>query len=339
MQEIIDPQEPQSQIAASGDWYSSLSRLDTVNRVVLFLQDTNEAARSLDATTGSDLQRYVRTNPDFLLPQREWSPSRCAVKDVFTSAFCKTRAGLFSLLLFRLITYNTDALRQMPAPEKQVAFQNLEQWETYMDAVKARFPGRQPDFYCNRRAIGSQTQVKRVLANASAYWATTGSIDWASVFGATPLTLTACIKVLDRLRVPQTPKGKERAGGTDRVPQLGHLSQYLVCTDLIYAGVVSWPTAQEMGERIHWLNAGALKGLRLLGYCSQPPTMVDPKNPNGTTVPPPQVEDVIAAFEGFYRDVDARLSTREKLDMGWDIIMAEHTLCKLTRLKEYWPAM
>lgn len=57
----------------------------------------------------------------------------------------------------------------MPAAERQTAFQDLGQWKAYMNTVKAQFSDRDPDFYCNRNAMSKQTQIKRVLSNASVY--------------------------------------------------------------------------------------------------------------------------------------------------------------------------
>lgn len=276
-----------------------------------------ETASNPDMASPSPLQLQVMQNMDFLLPQREWSPSRRAVKGAFTVLFCKTVEGLFSLFISRLVTYNTNALRQMPVAERIAAFQDLESWEMYISVVKTHFPNEVPNFYCNRNAFGRQTHITRVLENAPVYWKAAKSSDWSSFTRATPVPFNACIKLLHKLRLLPT---MVLEGGSNRVPLLGPLAQYLISTDLVYAGVVSMPSVEEIAQRIFSLKAGGLNGLKMLGYC--------PKSSSA--------RQVIAGFKQFYEDTGSRLSIQEKEEMGWDVIMAEHTLCKITRLKKHW---
>ena len=80
------------------------------------------------------------------------------------------------------------------------------------------------------------------------------------------------------------------------------------------------PTVEEMGRTIHALKKGGLKGLQFLGYCNSPS---------------PDADHTVQGFVAFYQDVTSSLTDAEKEEMTWDVIMAEHTLCKITRVKKY----
>lgn len=62
---------------------------------------------------------------------------------------------------------------------------------------------------------------------------------------------------------------------------------------------------------------GSLSGLRILHYLS------NDKEAKNT---------VIAAFENFYNEVSNSLTKDEQRNMGWNTIVAEHLLCKVTRI-------
>lgn len=79
------------------------------------------------------------------------------------------------------------------------------------------------------------------------------------------------------------------------------------------------PSAEEIGQRIYQLGKGGLRGLQFLGYCDKSPSE----------------EGATAAFVQFVRDIEEALSVEEKTEMGWDVLVAEHCLCKISRLKHH----
>lgn len=321
-----------------GPWYGSRSRAETADCVVRLLRATM-AAMSTPQTANSALQRTVQANPDFLLPQRELSPSRAAVKTSFTRDFIVTPPGLFSLLVFRLITYNTEALRRTPADQRQVMFHSLDEWTGYLTRLRELHGNQSPDFYCNRNATGHQTQADRVIGNVSAYWSASQESEWTTHFANGPISFAECRNLINSLRytpdetdtAKKSTKGKNKKPSPNaKLPQCGTglLSQYLLCTDLAYAGVIKPPSVTEIAQQIYALKSGGLNGLRLLGYCRK--SLNRPRNSSESS------EDmVIEAFCRFFDDIDARLEDQEKEQMGWDPLMAEHTLCKVTRLSEF----
>lgn len=264
----------------------------------------------------SGFQQALLDNLDFLLPQRELAPCRRAVSPQFTRDIMKTPNGLFSILIFRLIAYRTQPFLTMPDLERRVVFNSLEDWEIYLEQLKERF-GEQPlDCYCNWRAFEGQTQTGRVLENAALYWDVAEHCAWSKHFvGNNQLLFKECMKVLSKL------KTSDKKG----VPQLGPLAQFFITDDLVYAGLVTLPTPEELAPYLQKLNAGGVKGLRMLEYCS-----------SSSCNSKPPLEKLVPAFLAFYNDIDARLSTEEKSAMGWDTLVAEHMLCKMTRVKKHW---
>lgn len=80
------------------------------------------------------------------------------------------------------------------------------------------------------------------------------------------------------------------------------------------------PTVKEMGKQIHVLGTGGLHGLQTLGYLPH-------------TIRKPCLGDTIKAFETYWMATEGTLSDEEKVDMGWNMVVAEHTLCKVVRTR------
>lgn len=80
------------------------------------------------------------------------------------------------------------------------------------------------------------------------------------------------------------------------------------------------PTTFEMGTQMCEIDAGAVRGLVLLGYVDE----ADQK-----------VRDTVrGAFDAYCRDVEAFFTPEQLEDMGWDVIMGENSLCKISRMHE-----
>lgn len=327
------------------DWHSILTPSVTGDRTVKFLRETHAAISPPSShATRSALQAAVAQSTDFLLPQRELAASRMAVKDEFTRDILITTHGLFSMLVFRLITFNTDALRNTPPSTRRVVFHSLADWELYCAAIEKVHGQQGPDFYCNRRAVGKQTQVDRVVENAPAYWEAANNASWPLFFAEKTPTFEDCFRAISQLRWINPNTNKKV------VPPLlqGTLSRYLICTDFAYAGAVAHPTTSELSKFIHLLNSGAMSGLRILGYCRQEtvkeivePTdksgkVLDQKTKKSRKVKAPPIDEVEKGFGLFYAHVSERLTDQEKGEMGWTVLMADHTLCKVTRLHNFW---
>lgn len=303
-------------------WYGQQDREATADTVLRLLQSTMAVVRDPRSDNLSNIQQHILKDLDFFLPQREHAPSRSAVKSGFTKAFVTTKAGLFSVLLFRFITFRTRALTDTPPSDRKIVFGDLAEWKEYVSHLRQLHGEQAKDFFCLRAGPGRRPQPGRVIENAEDYWEVALENNWQTAFESGSLSFCECLSIIDKFR---TKKRRSK-----RPPQFGKLSQYLTATDLVYAGAVDMPSIEDIACQIHQLDAGGLKGLRLLGYLP-PITEVELETLETT------VDQVTEAFTHFFEDVSVRLNSTEKTEMGWDVIMAEHSLCKISRLWQFWP--
>lgn len=180
---------------------------------------------------------------DYYSPFREKAPSRAAVLHYPDSPFSPTRvltrAGMFSILVFRGILFNTKALRD-GAP---LMFHTLAEWMTYRRKKKE-------SYCCNTRAYGVTNS--RSTANAAAYWAGSDAIVERIREGTGFLELVKFI-------------ADKKVRKKSAYPGFGKLSSYLLVVDLVYAKVVTEPTIEEIADTVVWLDKGAAAQLRQLG--------------------------------------------------------------------------
>jgi len=88
--------------------------------------------------------------------------------------------------------------------------------------------------------------------------------------------------------------------------------------DYAYANKVLEPTVDDnMGEIVHAIDGGGVAGLRAMGYL--------------TGIKSPTVTQVTKAFRDAYDFVDTHLSEEMKAAIGFNEMMFEHALCKLSR--------
>ena len=80
------------------------------------------------------------------------------------------------------------------------------------------------------------------------------------------------------------------------------------------------PTIEAMGAIVYRLNSGAMAGLQLLGYVNA-----------HTKASRDEVERQFAAF---YGNIQAAIRESGRTDIDWNPIIAEHTLCKVKRLRD-----
>ena len=104
--------------------------------------------------------------------------------------------------------------------------------------------------------------------------------------------------------------------GVTRFRNIGALSAILICGDLIEAGVVAMPSAMEFGELIHKVGKGAKDGMVMFNLVK--------KNADK--------EEICKAFSSLDLALQCELTEVEKEAMGYNIVMLEHTLCKIKRL-------
>lgn len=299
---IVEPGEP---------WHGVLPRERAIDRTVRFLRYSLQLVQSTNNTAVNKVQLWMAEEMDYRSPLREFAPSRAIVRAHFTATSTPTVTGFFSALVFRLITYNSRALRQTDPTMRKVLFHSLGEWDQYLQYLRNTFADQHEDFFCNPKAIGGHP-LKRSPSHAAHYWEA-AQILHAQLWplSETP-TFSQCQDALSALKKKHS------------VPQFGALTTYLLATDLVYATVVQMPTLQEVGRFIHEFWSGGIRGLQILGYL--------PYNaPNPGKVRTEALEEVVTAFSQFFSDVGGMLTEEERKGMGWDPIVAEHTLCKISR--------
>lgn len=293
-----------------------LSRAEMTATTVSFLRETLKIVLDPEMKNPSKLQAVVRSNFDYYLPQRELAPSRVA--------FCKDwdppeqdfTTSLFSIFIFRGVFFNSKFMQlSLRKPWLRLHFSSLNQFEEYISDMRTRFPheSQKEDFFCNRQALSRQNITHRTLEQSKQFWkAARKDKPWVDAGTDIP-TFDEARKAVRTLGVG--------IGG------FGTLCQYLTLADLAESGVIRQPTTTNIGEFIATINAGAISGLRLLRYLPRKDPAIPPKKKQ----PVSRIESK-AAFQEFYRDISNELLTAEKKAMQWNPVMAEHTLCKISRL-------
>ncbi|KAI0340232.1 hypothetical protein BDW22DRAFT_1431254 [Trametopsis cervina] len=278
----------------------------TTPAVLELLKDARLVATAIEGSSPlpafNEAQMAMWMDADFLLPLRESAPSRYLISTTFDPTFARTRNGLFSILLFRCISWNSDAFRQCPAEIRRVQFTSCAEWVEYRHVLLSHFGPQHTDFYCNSRAFGQPVQ-QRVAQIHEMLWNTSHTCDWPEP-SQFPVSFK---KMTELLRA-----AKDKHG----IPGLGALGLYLLAGDLHMHGVCDAPSVEEVGHRIVTINAGGMAGLKLLDYCS---------GTHGRL-------DAVDAFRRFYSDVLEDLTESQRVSYGWGTIVAEHLLCKIVRM-------
>ncbi|KIP02143.1 hypothetical protein PHLGIDRAFT_16746 [Phlebiopsis gigantea 11061_1 CR5-6] len=130
------------------------TRTKVVQTQLLFLRKALAVAENSVLPHPSPAQQQLFLNLDFYLSLRKLAPSRRCVNSLqgpgIDLSFGATNAGLFSLLIFRNISFNTEALRRVPDDVRQTQFQSLVEFKVYADHLEQLFLEEDKDFFCNR---------------------------------------------------------------------------------------------------------------------------------------------------------------------------------------------
>ena len=94
---------------------------------------------------------------------------------------------------------------------------------------------------------------------------------------------------------------------------IGSLTALLICGDLIEAGLVPMPSPEELGKLIFNLGKGAREGMIMIGLVKYKVNR----------------EELCKAFKSLDLTLQQELTRDEKEAMGYNVIMLEHTLCKI----------
>lgn len=259
----------------------------------------------------SPAQILILQQPDARVCLRELAPSRRLMMEHVDYEFMRTRSGFFTALIFRNILFNSEAFVTRPKALNKCKFEDLDDWTAYLNGLRACFPGRNHDFFCNRGAFG-QPIADRKIEHASRFWEVTRICEWPKA-GEWPLSFSDMHSLLWRI--------KNKHG----LPGCGSLGIYSLCADMVYYGLVSPPTLEEISTVIINLDMGALAGLELLGYLTPPDTGERPSPPYAT-------ETVATAVQHFRQDSHLFLALWGAAHISLSYVDVEHVLCKFSRM-------
>ncbi|TDL15276.1 hypothetical protein BD410DRAFT_845315 [Rickenella mellea] len=256
----------------------------------------------------SDLCRLVSGDLDKLYPFRELAPSRSTIlqSECFSPDTIYTRDGFFNAVMFRAITFAAPFLTEHNATH----FSSADDFLGQVDDVRSQSTTYLEDkYFCDPRAYGPATQ--RYIENVPFLWEK--SQCWETFIHPYAMSGTLVpFNDMQRWLLRKDFKG------------VGQLTAYLLTCDLVYANVVCTPSPAEVGHFIMLTGGGPYKALNSLGVI-------------GTNVTPgaqfaaedgPQVQ----AFVELHQAVGEILLEWEKeLIGGYDVMILEHILCKMTR--------
>lgn len=222
------------------------------------------------------------------------------------TSFASTRAGLFSLLVFRQIHFNSKAFVSCPAELRKVKFTTLVEYKDYVASLYAHFPDEAPSFFCNPSAHGSPVP-ERTIERADDYWnaAMSADLQWPPA-----RQFATAYKTMQSYKTNLRPENKPFWSG------LGSLTLFQLMLDVHFAGLVDEPTLDDMADIAGYLQKGAWSGLSCLKYVNN----VHNKH------------ETCAQFRRFYEDMCQALSVEQKAQFGWNPVICEHALCKFSRM-------
>jgi hypothetical protein len=195
-----------------------------------------------DETIVNDkLVEKVRGDTDGLLPFRTMSEGWKRMSDgPLSPEHVKTTAGLFSLMVWRGITFRTKFSLDVRQP---VLFKDA---KAFLDVIE-RLKCEKSAYYCRQDAYGPSRG--RTADNAEFYWRKASDAQWnAWVIKETPGKFEVLQKEFKT-----------------HLPGFGNLTAYLLAADYAEVGIIEMPSAYTVGKQIARINAGATKGLKKFG--------------------------------------------------------------------------
>ena len=250
--------------------------------------------------------KKVKSDLDFFLPFRQHAPSLAnAQSEIYADIgrlTSPTGIGFFNILAFRGVFFGSPFAQS----DRFKWFNGYKDWESFVidEKEEATQDGRiEEEYYVKRNCYG-RSQTDRSTKLLKGYWDQRNL--WNAAFD--PNSKPTAKRMYYWLTSTDQ--------GVSRFRNIGSLSALLICGDLIEAGVVLMPSPREFGELIFRVGKGAKDGMNLIGLVKD--------NANR--------EELCEAFESLHLALQSELTEDEKETMGYNIIMLEHTLCKIKRL-------
>ena len=260
--------------------------------------------------TSGRIINKVLSDLDFFSPFRQYAPSLANARqkiyanvDQFPG---ENGAGFFNVLAFRGVFFGSPFSQS----DRYQWFNTFNDWEIFCREGKeiAKSHGGDEERYYVKKNCYGQSQMDRSTKLLSKYW--NQRMLWSDEFNkSTKPSITEVHKWL-------TKSVTVNGANTTLFNNIGGLSALLICGDLIEVGILQLPTPQEWGGLIHSLKMGARSAMQILGLTSEKASKVE----------------VSTAFASLDFALQQELEDEEKAAMNYNVVMLEHTLCKIKRL-------
>lgn len=266
-----------------------------------FLPLLDDGYSPLPSTTACDMQNYVLTSQDRMLPFREHTPSRKVVRSVpspFSPEHLRTSTGFFSAALIRAVTFGAPVLVE----DNHTVF-DLASWK----ALREQRTEDASNGYFTDIGSTDTASTSSLLDAVDKIHHSPGIENWESIVSSR--TSFTSMEFFEHIY-----------GGTSCKLGLfgfGSVGAYLLTADYTYAGLVDKPTLADMGFFVSKLKRGSYRGLQNIGLI--------PRDCDSAS----QV-DVTSALDILHRYIEGSFSASELQTMGYDLFMLEHALCKFS---------
>jgi hypothetical protein len=254
----------------------------------------------------------VFSNLDFYLPFRQHAPSLANARQKIYADIVRLASddgvGFFNILAFRGVFFGSPFAKS----DRYRWFHSLDDWKLFRATGKVeenKYEGE--EYYIKKNCYG-QSQTGRKLSLLSSYW--DQRVLWKDFFGKPDKpTVSQVFRWLTSRVANQTSKTTSTL-----FENIGTLTALLICGDLVETGILPMPSTKEWAESIVKMGKGSKDGMELCGFVG--------KNSSQ--------EDFCSAFESLDQALQRELQDEEKEAMGYNIIMLEHTLCKIKRISK-----
>jgi hypothetical protein len=255
----------------------------------------------------------VNSNLDFYLPFRQYAPSLKNARRVIYADIKGLASddgiGFFNILAFRGVFFGSP-FAQSP---RFRWFNSLSDWEHFRESGKGKANNHKGEEYYVKKNCYGQSQKGRELSLLSSYWDL--RLQWKVKFGVSDQNEITVGQVYPWL-TSSIKSDDDTKKTTTLFPNIGKLTALLICGDLVEAGILSMPSTRDWAESINKMGKGSKAGMEKCGLVKS--------NCSG--------EEFCTAFASLDKALQTELSEEEKKAMGYNIIMLEHTLCKIKRI-------
>jgi hypothetical protein len=250
----------------------------------------------------------VFSNPDFYLPFRQHAPSLANARQKIYADVSRLASndgvGFFNILAFRGVFFGSPFAQS----DRYRWFHSLADWEQFRDAGKEEENKYQGEEYYVKKNCYGQSQTGRKLSLLSSYW--DQRLLWNKVFNNPDKPDKPTVSTTFRWLTSNKEDKKTL------FQNIGSLTALLICGDLIEAGILDMPSAKEWATSIYKMGKGSKAGMEMCGF-------IETKGKG---------EEFCSAFASLDQALEKELKEEEKQAMGYNVVMLEHTLCKIKRL-------